>query len=125
MRPKALPDFNLPRTLRAPALAGLLLLSGGSAQANDCDCACQVYEQILASIEVQIDDHLTKLNRCGGACAIAWARCEDAWSDSHDNDGMLAQDNPPQDNDPDQPNGSQQIATIKASTKSRSGNSPR
>jgi hypothetical protein len=59
--------------LTTPALA--------NDQAGPCDCSCPGYVELISQIDNRQSS--TQVDQCGGSCAIAWGRCEAAWSIGH------------------------------------------
>ncbi len=54
----------------------VLALVAPASQASECECGCVGYFTMLESIEDDAGKSPAKLDRCAGACAIAWSRCE-------------------------------------------------
>jgi len=58
------------------AFALLLMASPVLSLADVCDCGCPRYAQLLNSLAEGASEPDSFVERCGGACAIAWTRCE-------------------------------------------------
>jgi hypothetical protein len=65
-----------PKSLLVFALALTLAPTAPLTQAGQCQCACSVYFEMLETIDEYSKQWPAKLDRCAGACANAWARCE-------------------------------------------------
>ncbi len=46
------------------------------AQSEPCDCSCAGYDELLGLID-RGTEQIHRVDQCGAACAIAWARCDD------------------------------------------------
>ena len=74
---KTEPAGLLPRRLPAILAFSLLLLTWPvSLLAGTCDCSCSRYGQLLTTLTEGANEPDTLVERCGGACAIAWTQCE-------------------------------------------------
>ena len=68
------PDAS--RLIAISLLALLVFTLMGKASANSCDCGCPRYASLIDSLPELSTQTQYFLNRCGGACANAWAHCE-------------------------------------------------
>lgn len=88
----AMPGTTRSAAIGRPRWLALLTLTLGSAFSaipslarSACDCACENYArlvQVPGALSPTQDEYL---DRCGGACAIAWTQCDRAMSSAFEN----------------------------------------
>ena len=54
----------------------VLALVTPASQASECECQCDGYFNMIESNVGDSGKWPAKLDRCAGACAIAWSQCE-------------------------------------------------
>lgn len=68
------------------AVAALLAVAAGTSAAQDCDCDCERYAELMAAVEDyktrqdagepgSVPPELMQMSRCAGQCAMEWAQC--------------------------------------------------
>ncbi|MEE4329841.1 MAG: hypothetical protein V2J10_03170 [Wenzhouxiangella sp.] len=79
-------DMNTPpRWLAMLTLTlGSVLTTLPSLARSACDCACEGYARLIQATEALNPTQDEYLDRCGGACAIAWTRCDQAMTSASD-----------------------------------------
>lgn len=74
---KSEPSGPAARRLITMIASVLVLITSANVLATDaCDCGCSRYAQLLVATATGLSAPDTFVERCGGACAIAWTRCE-------------------------------------------------
>ena len=98
---KALPGTTRSNGFTPPRWSALLALALGSFLAaipslarSACDCSCSGYARLADASEPlspALDEYL---DRCGGACAIAWTRCDRAMASALESGDATHPDGP-------------------------------